>query len=65
MFEPVLGLSSPPLCQAKPPTFHKEIEAFGVPAEHAHSHLRHLGQGRVLSRVSVDFIFHVVRLKEA
>lgn len=45
--------------------FHKEIEAFGVPTEHVHCHLCHLGQGGILSRVSVDVIFHVVRFKEA
>lgn len=67
MLESVLDPSPPPppLCQAQPLTFHKEIEAFGVPAEHAHSHLSHLCQGRVLGRVSVDLVFHVVRFKEA
>lgn len=57
--------SSSHSCQAGPLTFHKEIEAFGVPAEHVHGHLCHLGQGGILSRVSVDVVFHVIRFKEA
>lgn len=56
---------SPSFCQAQPLTFHKEIEAVGVPAKHAHGHLCHLRQGRVLGWVSVDVILHEFRLKEA